>query len=222
MRKLLIIDNNTLSRESIVNIIYCIENDSVVYEAESLEHTHNINVSFEQDDIIVFTHIYQQRENLDYLIKLQALFPLAKILIISHSKSIDHFNALIDNGAQGVINISRNRNDLVAALRSVKAGTVYLGNSTIENSRSDASLPSPEKKTIMSDTTVNTSDYNDNADFNFNILCYANNRFTYEKGLSTGAIKPDIASDSYCARKRDKTGAAFDKQKIVIKTYLKH
>ena len=191
MKKLLIIDNNTLSRESIVNIIYCIENESVVYESESLEHTADINITFSQDDIVVFNHVYQQQESLELLNRLIKRFPDSKKLIITHSKDLKHYESLIENGAHGVISISSSRNDLIAALRSLKAGNLFLNQAPIENQHSFSEKQDQEKKTKMSDPSVLAFNLRKNTEFNNNVMCYANNLFAYEKSLSTQSVKDD-------------------------------
>ena len=184
MKKLLIIDNNTLSRESIVNIIYCIESDSVVYEAESLEHTANINVNFEEEDIIVFNHYYQPRSSFDHLENLKKQFPHAKKILISHSKEQQDFMALIENGAHGVINISSNRNDLIAALRSVKAGNLFMGQSETQQSQSFINDLVQEKKRNRINSETQTQITVSENDVNKSVLCSANNILAYEKGIA--------------------------------------
>ena len=203
MRKLLIIDNNTLSRESIVNIVYCIENETVVYEAEILEHASSLNVTFNSEDIVVFKDVYHQQDQYDDFNKLNHQFPLTKKLIISHSNNQQYFRTLLEHGADGVLNISCSRNELIAALRSIKAGDKFLSRAATDSDSNFTSTRDPEKKSKMKLSLVKKQDGVRKIDFDYQAMCFANNLFNYEKGLSEGTIIPDGLSES-CQTKNQK------------------
>ena len=209
MNNFLVIDRNTLSRESIVNIIYCIENESVVYESESLEQTDSFSTNFGENDIVIFHPEAPQENYADQITSVCRSFSKSKIIVYSHSEDYQFSSSLFEFGVDGVLAINAGRNELITAIRSIKAGKKFISPSSFKqiNSGSEYNLSEKKRKTNHPLTSKLTNRQTEI--LQYLVKGYANKLIAYELGVAEGTVKLHVSSILRALKVTNRTEAAI-------------
>ena len=214
MKKYLIIDKNTMSRESIASLIYQIEEESVVYEAESLNEANSISNFYKAIDIVVFNPGHHKDSQSSRLQSLKAMLNGANILVITNHPEYEHIENLLRTGASSVISINSGRNEVETAIRSLKTGQSYVsqnllvvnkninGNKNIKDISNNVAFKGKEE-----DEATLTRRQKQVLDCI--IKGYANKLIAYELGVSEGTIKLHVSSILRALNVTNRTEAAL-------------
>ena len=210
MKKYLIIDKFTISRESIASLIYEIESDSVVYEASSIQEAKNLIEFYKSIDYIIFNPTYSQIKDGDYMTQLNRFNTVANKLIISHSNDASFLDELLKKGADATVVITSSRNEICAAIRSLKTKNAYVDQSVIRNN--DSSQEIKQKSDEDRDCANNMSDKltaRQKEVLDYMTKGYANKLIAYELGVSEGTIKLHVSSILRALKVTNRTEAAL-------------
>ena len=213
MKKYLIIDKNTMSRESISSLIYQIEEQSVVHEAEGLEDANSINNYYESIDTIIFNPGDRKENQINNLKTLKDSIEDSGILIITNCTAYDHIESLLRAGATSVISINSGRSELITAIRSVNLGQSYVSQNLLipNNNNANQSNDNNSRATVNSKTQSITAKLTKRQKqvLDYIIKGYANKLIAYELGVSEGTVKLHVSSILRALKVTNRTEAAM-------------
>ena len=213
MKTYLIIDKFTISRESLCSLISEIKDDCIVYQAGTVDEAKNIIQKNGQIDFLIFNPAYLQLDSNEYIRQLRDLNPQARILVISHSRNYNHVQGLIASGADIIISINSNKEEICTALRSLVSGQSF---------RSDSFVNHKEMNSVAkTDNVLSKTRHANNVACNFKLTNrqkevldyvtkgYANKLIAYELGVSEGTVKLHVSSILRALKVTNRTEAAM-------------
>jgi DNA-binding NarL/FixJ family response regulator len=123
---ILLIDDHALFREALLFVLSRLDAHTVVHEAANIGeaaqlicHRHNL-------DLILLDIDLPEVDGLTALPGLRELAPTIPIVVLSGSEASAHVKRALDNGAVGYIPKSCSSHEMLAALRIVLQGDVYI------------------------------------------------------------------------------------------------
>lgn len=123
---ILLVDDHTLFREALMHVLIQLDSQVVILEAADAEeaaqrisHTRNL-------DLILLDIDLPGIDGLTALPRLRELAPTVPIVLLSGSETSQHVKSALDNGAAGYIPKSCSSHEMLAALRIVIQGDVYI------------------------------------------------------------------------------------------------
>lgn len=125
--RILVVDDHELFRQGLKWLLASLNNDLQFVEADSLETLVRVVEQDDDDfDIVLLDLFLPDSDGLQGLYLMQEMLPDASTVILSSNDDPTLVVAAIQNGAAGFIPKSSSRQVLVAALRLVLAGGVYI------------------------------------------------------------------------------------------------
>lgn len=123
---ILLVDDHTLFREALLHVLNQLGPQTVILEAANaaeagqlISHTHNL-------DLILLDIDLPDIDGLTALPSLRGLAPSVPIVVLSGSETSQHVKLALDNGAVGYIPKSCSSHEMLAALRIVMQGDIYV------------------------------------------------------------------------------------------------
>ena len=183
MKKNLIIDKFTLSRESLSSLVNRTIEDCIVHQANSFEHAKEIIEQNGEFDLLIYNPLHLDSENNEHIRQLKQLNPNSKLLVISHSRDENYIGDLIKNGADATVNINCTRHQICSQIRSLQSNNAFMSYQEVQ---SDVRLVN----------AVSETKTNNNNDCHFKLTNrqrevldyvtkgYANKLIAYELGVS--------------------------------------
>jgi len=126
MHTLLIADDHPMFREAMVDAIAAALPDTTILQAATLAQTLRDAAAHEEIDLLLFDLSLPDSEGLDGLVRLREQLPWLPVAIISAEQGRETVLEALNLGAVGYIPKSTPRQELLAALRQVLEGRVYL------------------------------------------------------------------------------------------------
>jgi DNA-binding NarL/FixJ family response regulator len=123
--KLLTIDDHALFRQGLKFLLKDLQSDLDFLEAESLAEALALDDKA-SIEIILLDHHLRDSEGDESLEKISAAFENATIVVLSGEEDPQLIRRLIDHGAAGYIPKSSTQDILIAALKLILAGGVYI------------------------------------------------------------------------------------------------
>ena len=212
MKTYLIIDKFTISRETLCSLIRQTNNNSTVYQANTIENAKSVIAQKSQIDFLIFNPTYMKLDSYEYMHRLNRISPQAKVLIISTSREPGHLQSLKENGADATVTINSSMDEIIAAIR------------LLETANHDSQQTCVNYKEVQSDirlSAVVADNQEKTADRNFKLTNrqkevldyvtkgYANKLIAYELGVSEGTIKLHVSSILRALKVTNRTEAAM-------------
>lgn len=130
--RVLVVEDHPLVRERLVELIDGEPGFAVCGQAEDRAGT-LANLQSHRPDIVVLDLRLKDAQGFDLLREIRAQWPQVRVLVVSmHDETLFGEQALAA-GAQGYISKQEATRNILQALRTVRAGQLYLGAATVEN-----------------------------------------------------------------------------------------
>ena len=199
MNKYLIIDRNTLSRESLRSLIYELDGDSIVYEAESLEHAFNLNIDQPTIEFVIFNPIDEFDNYFSYLDNLNRLSDKSRKLLISYNTQYINYHRLIQKGVGAIVPVNSDKHEVVNAIRSLKNNDSYISPVFLTSKSKSSEEIGPNYTTIPKGYKCRNSIEDKLTKRQIEVLDYlikgnSNGTIAYELGVSEGTVKLHVSS----------------------------
>jgi two-component system, NarL family, nitrate/nitrite response regulator NarL len=123
---ILLVDDHTLFREALMHVLNQLDNDVFIREASNAEEAAQLLSRSTNLDLILLDIDLPGVDGLTALPDLRELAPTVPIVLLSGSEASSHVSRAMENGAIGYIPKSSSSYEMLAALRLVMRGDVYL------------------------------------------------------------------------------------------------
>lgn len=123
---ILLVDDHTLFREALLHVLKQLDTQVLVLEAASIDEATCIMVHSHNLDLILLDIDLPYRNGLAALPDLRALLPTVPIVVLSGSENVQHVQQALHHGAVGYLPKSCSSHEMLAALRMVLQGDIYL------------------------------------------------------------------------------------------------
>ena len=123
---ILLVDDHTLFREALLHVLKQLDAQVVVLEAANAEEAAQLISHTRNLDLVLLDIDLPGVDGLTALPDLRELAPTAPIVVLSGSETAAHVKRALDNGAVGYIPKSCSSHEMLAALRIVLEGDVYI------------------------------------------------------------------------------------------------
>lgn len=125
--RILLVDDHDLFREGLKWLLSSLDDDLHFVEADSLKaFTEMVSQGHSTFDIVLLDVYLPDSDGLDGLSRVRELLPSVTVVVLSSRNDPQFIGTAINNGAAGFIPKSSTRGVLIAALRVVLAGGVYV------------------------------------------------------------------------------------------------
>jgi len=138
--KILIVDDHTLIREALRNVIAELDPDAAIFEAASRQESETLTDANPDIELVLLDLGLPDGEGMDLLSRLRAQFPTLAVIVMSGTKDQATVTKALGLGAQGFIPKSAARPVMLNALRLVIEGGIYIPPEALERS---GATPSP-------------------------------------------------------------------------------
>ncbi|MBZ9559869.1 MULTISPECIES: response regulator transcription factor [unclassified Modicisalibacter] len=143
MYTLLVADDHPMFREAMVGAIAAALPDSRVLEAASLAQASTLAEAHEELDLLLLDLALPDSEGLAGLRRLRETLPWLPVAILSAEQGRDTVLEALGLGAVGYLPKSTPRDDLLAALRQILDGQIYLPADILRRPGATRHAPSP-------------------------------------------------------------------------------
>lgn len=140
---ILLVDDHTLFREALLHVLNQLDSQIVVLEAANAEEAAQLISHTRNLDLILLDIDLPGVDGLTALPELRELAPTVPIVVLSGSETSQHVKRAIDNGAVGYIPKSCSSHEMLAALRIVLQGDVYIPPRLLGKLGASALSPAP-------------------------------------------------------------------------------
>lgn len=123
---ILLVDDHTLFREALMHVLNQLDNDVIIREASNAEEAAQLVARCSNLDLILLDIDLPGVDGLTALPDLRELAPTIPIVVLSGSETSSHVTRALANGAIGYIPKSSSSHEMLAALRLILQGDVYL------------------------------------------------------------------------------------------------
>ena len=123
---ILLVDDHTLFREALLHVLKQLDTQIVVLEAANAEEGAQLIARMRNLDLVLLDIDLPDLDGLTALPGLRELAPTLPIVVLSGSETAQHVKLALDNGAVGYIPKSCSSHEMLAALRIVLQGDVYI------------------------------------------------------------------------------------------------
>lgn len=123
---ILLVDDHTLFREALMHVLNQLDNEVFIREASNAEEAAQLLSRSTNLDLILLDIDLPGVDGLTALPDLRELAPTVPIVLLSGSEASSHVSRAMENGAIGYIPKSSSSHEMLAALRLVMQGDVYL------------------------------------------------------------------------------------------------
>ena len=185
---ILLIDDHTLFRTGIATMLRNLEPETVVEGYSSCELAVNQTDNPDDIDLVLLDYHIPPTEAPENIRVVRAAYPNAKLVLISGEEDAQKIVQAIDDGASGFIPKSSEPQVLIAALRLVLSGGVYLPELVLR-AQSAAIRTAAKNTTAMDKLTKRQQEVLAGA-----VDGKSNKVIARELGLSEGTIKAHLSS----------------------------
>lgn len=123
---ILLVDDHTLFREALHHVLNQLDAQVVILEAANVEEAAQLISRPRILDLILLDIDLPGVDGLTALPSLRELSPTVPVVVLSGSETSQHVKRALDNGAVGYIPKSCSSHEMLAALRIVLQGDVYI------------------------------------------------------------------------------------------------
>ena len=123
---ILLVDDHTLFREALVHVLKQLDASVLIREATNAEEAAQLVARLTNLDLVLLDIDLPGMDGLTALPELRELAPTLPIVVLSGSESASHVNRALDNGAIGYIPKSSSSHEMLAALRIILDGDIYI------------------------------------------------------------------------------------------------
>lgn len=123
---ILLVDDHTLFREALHHVLNQLDAQVVILEAANVEEAAQLISRPRILDLILLDIDLPGVDGLTALPSLRELSPTVPVVVLSGSETSQHVTRALDNGAVGYIPKSCSSHEMLAALRIVLQGDVYI------------------------------------------------------------------------------------------------
>lgn len=123
---ILLVDDHTLFREALTHVLKQLETAIFVREAANAEEAAQLVSRLSNLDMILLDIDMPGVDGLTALPELRDLAPTLPIVVLSGSENSSHVARALDNGAVGYIPKSSSSHEMLAALRIIMQGDIYV------------------------------------------------------------------------------------------------
>ena len=124
--RILIVDDHALFREAISGTLAKLADDAMVLEAATASEAQSLIDHHRNLDLVVLDHAMPGLKGVDAIPRLRSRCPQTPIVVLSADEDAATVNAAIQAGAAGYVPKTANSHTLLAALRIVLAGDIYI------------------------------------------------------------------------------------------------
>lgn len=123
---ILLVDDHTLFREALLHVLHQIDPQTVVLEAANAEEAAQWIVRMRTLDLVLLDIDLPDVDGLTALPNLRELAPTVPIVVLSGSETSSHVKRALDSGAVGYVPKSCSSHEMLAALRLILQGDIYV------------------------------------------------------------------------------------------------
>ena len=123
---ILLVDDHTLFREALLHVLNQLDDKVFILEAANAEEAAQIVSRSRNLDLILLDIDLPGVDGLTALPDLRELAPTVPIVVLSGSETSSHVTRALENGAIGYIPKSCSSHEMLAALRIILQGDIYL------------------------------------------------------------------------------------------------
>jgi len=123
---ILLVDDHTLFREALLHVLNQLDEQVVVFEAANAVEAEQLISRIRNLDLVLLDIDLPGVDGLTALPGLRELAPTAPIVVLSGSEASLHIKQALDYGAIGYLPKSCSSHEMLAALRIVLMGDVYI------------------------------------------------------------------------------------------------
>jgi two-component system nitrate/nitrite response regulator NarL len=123
---ILLVDDHTLFREALFHVLNQLDSQSVILEAADAREAAQVISHARNLDLVLLDIDLPGVDGLTALPGLRELAPTLPIVVLSGSEASVHVRLALDNGAVGYIPKSCSSHEMLAALRIVLQGDVFI------------------------------------------------------------------------------------------------
>lgn len=145
--RILLVDDHTLFREALLHVIKQFDDTAVVIEAATAGEARCLAAHYQDLDLILLDLALPDADGLSVLPDLRGLAPATPLVILSASENPHDVQRALNGGAAGYIVKSCSSHEMIAALRLILSGDVYLPPALLPNLEI---LPSPSTPSSFS------------------------------------------------------------------------
>lgn len=124
--RILLVDDHTLFREALQHVLREFDGAAVVIEAATAQEAVRLAAHYHDLDLILLDLALPGLNGLSALPQLRDLRPTAPLVILSATEETSAVRQALEAGAAGYIPKSSSSHEMIAALRLVMAGEVYV------------------------------------------------------------------------------------------------
>lgn len=124
--RILLVDDHTLFREALLHVLRQFDSTAVVIEASTAREAISLSAHYNDLDLILLDLAMPGLNGLSALPELHGLIPTVPLVILSASEEPTAVRQALEAGAMGYIPKSSSSHEMIAALRLVLAGEVYV------------------------------------------------------------------------------------------------
>ena len=213
MKKIIVVDNDTLSRECILAYITQIESDSAVYEYRRFPDTNGLNGRHATADVIIIKLLEIADKNFNALKKLKNRCCKAKIIIFTHLKNIPRVRHQLSTRSTCVIAVDLPRNRILSCIQSFLSGhSTARDSANVNRMSADQEVSHGHTDSIHSNESITSYrsrlTHRQKQVIDYIVKGYSNKQIAYELGVSEGTIKLHVSSILRTLKVTNRTQAA--------------
>lgn len=123
---ILLVDDHTLFREALLHVLNQLDTHVLIREASNAEEAAQLISRFANLDLILLDIDLPGVDGLTALPDLRELAPTVPIVVLSGSETTAHVTRSLENGAIGYIPKSCSSHEMLAALKLILEGEIYV------------------------------------------------------------------------------------------------
>lgn len=123
---ILLVDDHTLFREALLHVLNQLDTHVLIREASNAEEAAQLVSRFTNLDLILLDIDLPGVDGLTALPDLRELAPTVPIVVLSGSETTAHVTRSLENGAIGYIPKSCSSHEMLAALKLILEGEIYV------------------------------------------------------------------------------------------------
>jgi two-component system, NarL family, nitrate/nitrite response regulator NarL len=123
---ILLVDDHTLFREALLHVLNQLDSNVLILEAATAEEAALLVSKSRNLDLILLDIDLPGIDGLTALPELRELSPTVPIVVLSGSETASHVTRALENGAIGYIPKSCSSHEMLAALKIILQGDVYI------------------------------------------------------------------------------------------------
>ena len=211
MKKIIIVDNDTLSRECILAYITQIESDSSVYEYRRFPDANGLSGRHATVDVIIIKLLEIADKNFKALKRLKNRCCKAKIIIFTQLKNIPRIKQKLSTRSTCVIAVDLPRSRILSSIQSFLSGHSTPRTSAVVDNMSqdhESEYPTSNNSNTSISSYRSRLTHRQKQVIDYIVKGYSNKQIAYELGVSEGTIKLHVSSILRILKVSNRTQAA--------------